>query len=147
MPAPLLRPCAAPGGCPELVPPGTPYCLEHQSYARVREQERGSPTRRGYGVRWRAFRIWVRNRMIALGIVPVCGATLPGGPVTQDSLCQQQRRLVGQNSDGSELHLDHEPSLRFEERGDARAVCDPLRVQWLCRECHARKTQREQARP
>lgn len=143
MPAALLRPCAF-HGCPALVPSG--YCLEHEGESHRTDVRRGTATQRGYGVRWRAFRIWVRNRMIALHILPVCGATLPGGPQTTDSLCRAEGRLVGQNADGSDLSLDHEPPLQPHERHDTRAVCDPRRVQFLCRECHARKTARQQTR-
>ncbi len=126
----------------ELVPSG--YCSVHQSFARTQERARGTATARGYGVRWRTFRVWLRNRMIAWHIVPVCGATLPGGPVTTDSQCQAEGRLVDANPDGSDLHYDHEPPLQAHERSDVRAVCDPLRIQLLCEACHNRKTQRDQ---
>lgn len=143
MPSALLRACAYPGGCPNLVVSG--YCPEHEPIARAVDARRGSAASRGYDRQWQAFRIFVRNRMIALHILPVCGAALPGGPVTTDSACQAAGLLVGANPDGTELSLDHEPPLRAEERLNPRAVCDLLRVQWLCRACHARKTLREQA--
>lgn len=142
MPAALLRPCAYPGGCLTLVPSG--FCAEHQDYRREKDARRGSATVRGYGVAWRAFRTWVRNRMIALHIVPVCGATMPGGPVTSDSQCRAQGLLVGSNPDGSDLHFDHEPPLQPHERSEQRAICNPLRIQLLCEACHNRKTQRDQ---
>lgn len=143
MPSAFLRPCAGPR-CSALVPSG--YCSECQPSSRQYERERGTSTQRGYGVRWRAFRVWLRGQMIAKHIVPVCGATLPGGPVTSDSQCRQAGLLVGTNPDGSDLHFDHEPPLQPHERADARAVCDPRRVQLLCAECHNRKTQRDQQR-
>ena len=142
MPAAFLRPCAFPGGCSELVSSG--YCAGHQSYGRATEARRGTATQRGYGVRWRTFRVWLRNRMIAWHIVPVCGATLPGGPVTTDSECKARGLLVGANPDGSDLHFDHEPPLQPHEQSDPRAICNPLRIQLLCAACHSRKTQRDQ---
>ena len=42
------------------------------------------------------------------------------------------------------LHLDHDPPLRPEERSHRATVEDPMRVGFLCRHCHAKKTQREQ---
>lgn len=125
-----------------LVPSG--YCSEHQSFGQTQERARGTATQRGYGAEWRAFRTWLRHRMRALHIVPVCGATLPGGPVTSDSLCRAQGLLVGSNPAGSDLHFDHEPPLQAHERTEQRAICNPLRIQLLCEACHNRKTQRDQ---
>jgi len=86
-------------------------------------------------VDWRAFKVWFINRLIVRHITPVCGAHLPGGPKTTDSRCHAAGLLNGDN-----LHLDHEPPLRPEERVDRRAVCDPMRVQLLCQSCHAAKS-------
>jgi hypothetical protein len=129
----LLKPCAHPGGCPELVESGC--CPAHQ---RAREARRGSAHSRGYTAAWRAFRGRVTERMVALDIVPVCGARLPGAPTTGDSRCQAAGLLNPRH-----LHLDHTPPLLDIERADERAVCDPMRVQWLCEACHNAKSQRE----
>jgi len=72
--------------------------------------------------------------MIRLGIVPACGAALPGGPVLA-SACTQDGRLSWER-----LHLHHEPPLTGAERQDPRAICDPVRVVWLCERCHSRRT-------
>lgn len=86
----------------------------------------------------------MKRQMIAQGIAPICGATLPGGPVTSDSRCRAQGLRVDASLDGSGLHLDHEPPLRLDERSQQRAVCDPRRVQFLCADCHRSKTRRQQ---
>lgn len=135
MPAALLRACSEPGGCPELVESGR--CPKHQ---RQTEQRRGTATSRGYDSYWsKVFRPRFMRLLIAAGVAPVCGAALPGGPAMTASTCKAQGLLNDRH-----LHLDHDPPLRPEERGDRRAVCDPLRVGFLCRADHARKTQREQ---
>lgn len=79
-------------------------------------------------------------RLIQAGIAPSCGASLPGGPAAPYSLC-----LLAGRINGTDLHLDHTPPLRDEERSDWRRVCDPLRVVFYCSTCHNRKTQREQS--
>lgn len=132
MPSALLRSCAS-IGCPTLVVSGR--CAIH---ARATEQRRGSAAARGYDAGWRAFRIWFRHRLIAAHVVPVCGATLPGGPSMRDSQC----RAAGRLNDGR-LQLDHDPPLTEGERHDARAVCDIRRVGFLCHTCHSAKTLRE----
>ena len=137
MPTALLRPCATPG-CPELTTGGP--CPTH---ARQREQHRGSAASRGYDHGWLRFRRWVRHRMIHLGIAPVCGSSLPGGPTMAHSACRADGRLTFQSADGTDLHLDHDPPLRGEERKDPRAVCNPTRVTFLCRACHSAKTLKE----
>lgn len=131
MPATLQRPCVE---CGTLTV--STRCPHH---ARVREQARGSASSRGYDAQWRRFRLWFRHQLIRRNIAPVCGAILPGGPVTTDSQCRADGR-----STWDDLHLDHEPPLRDEERHNVRAVCNPVRVQFLCRRCHAAKTQRQE---
>ena len=133
MPSALLRPCANPGGCHELVESGR--CKAH---ATEQDAARGSSAERGYDGYWRRFIIWFRHQLIAKGIVPVCGAALSGGPSMADSQCRAQGLL-----NDHDLHLDHDPPLRPDERQDRRAVCNPLRVGFLCASCHARKTLRE----
>jgi hypothetical protein len=81
--------------------------------------------------------------LVDAGIPPVCGAALPGGPVTEDSRCKQAGLLTFQNTDGSDLHLDHEPPLQPRERHDPAAVMNPMRLQLLCKRDHSAKTSRE----
>ena len=134
MNTPFLKPCPGGGGtCPDLTTGGP--CPAH---ARQREQSRGSATTRGYGVRWRAFRAWFIRKLITFGILPACGARWPGLPLTGDSRCAEEGRIVT-----DDLHLDHEPPLTEAEREDVRAVCDKDRVQLLCASCHSAKTLRE----
>jgi hypothetical protein len=78
--------------------------------------------------------------LVEAGVAPVCGAVLPGGPVTTDSRCQALGWTIFSSEDGSSLHLDHEPALTAEERRQPEIVCDPLRIQLLCKIDHAVKT-------
>ena len=132
MPMAPLRPCA--GGCGAKVKAGR--C---SSCARATEQRRGSASARGYTSAWHRFCLWVQGQMVLLGILPVCGAILPGGPVTTDSQCKAAGLLTFRSADGSALHHDHEPPLTEAERRDASKVCDPMRLQLLCASCHAAK--------
>lgn len=139
MPAAPARPCA--GSCGQVGIWSGPRC---PACAQARDRQRGTSTQRGYDSRnWGHFRRQFLAMLVAAGIPPVCGATLPGGPVTQDSACKAAGLQVFDNDDGTGLHLDHEPPLTEAERLDPAAVCDPLRIQCLCRADHARKTRRE----
>ena len=111
---------------------------------RTSERYRGTATSRGYGTAWRVFCRTFTVNLIGLGIAPECGATLPGGPVTADSRCKAERRHTTVSHDGSDLHRDHEPPLQDHERQNQAVVCDPLRIQLLCKACHSAKTAREQ---
>ena len=137
MPTAALRPCA--GGCGARVPSGRCAACA----ARV-EQRRGSAHARGYTHAWALFRPQFIAALVYSGVVPTCGASLPTGPHSSDSRCLTQGLHVFANEDGSDLHLDHEPPLAEAERSDISIVCDPQRIQLLCRTCHAAKTRREQ---
>lgn len=108
-----------------------------------KEHRRGTSTARGYGQDWVRFRPQFLHALTRAGIVPVCGAALPQGPHTQDSECARLGLLTFASTDGSSLHLDHEPPLEDHERQDLRAVCNPARIQLLCQACHARKADRQ----
>lgn len=132
MPDAALRPCS--GGCHALVKKGR--C---QDCSRKTEQVRGSAWQRGYRTNWNRFRTVTFPAMLAdIGLLPTCGAALPDGPQTKDSQCKAQGYF---NAD--RLQLDHEPPLRPEERDEDAKVCDPKRVQYLCYDCHRRKTKRQ----
>src|SRR3990167_7821975 len=119
MPSALLRTCSAAPGCPNLTKGGP--CPEH---ARAQEQQRGSAAKRGYGRPWARFRQRFIGMLIAAGLVPACGVSLPTGPNTRAfSRCVEEGRLTV-----ADLHLDHEPPLADEERQDAHAVQDIRRV-------------------
>jgi hypothetical protein len=136
MPNAPLRPCT--GGCGARVQKGKcPAC------ARQVERRRGSAHQRGYTKDWEQFKAYFLSLVVQAGIVPCCGAALPNGPHTQDSQCQQQGLLTMVSRNGHALHLDHTPPLQDWERSDPRRVCDQNRVQLLCFDCHARKTERE----
>jgi hypothetical protein len=82
----------------------------------------------------------VAKRLLTLGQPVACGASLPNGPLMVDSACARAGLLVT-----TRLHLDHEPPLRPDERDDPHAICDPLRVGFLCHSCHSRKSLRQRA--
>jgi len=91
MPQAPRRPCAQPG-CPALVGRGERYCQAHQAaQRRAYDDKRGSAASRGYGARWRRYRLMCLRRhplCQAPGctrpaecvdhIVPVSGADDPG---------------------------------------------------------------------
>jgi hypothetical protein len=106
-----------------------------------REPYRGTAHARGYTFGWRKFCAWLYRELIRLDILPICGAVLPGGPITNDSRCRAAGLQTGLGD--SRLHWDHEPPLNAEERRHPKAVCDPTRVQLLCEHCHNAKTGRE----
>jgi hypothetical protein len=109
----------------------------------AREQTRGSAAARGYDRQWRALARRFRGMLIAAGIAPVCGARLPGAPVTQDSQCQAEGRLVDDAAHrrwhGTGLHTDHIVS----HRGNEQLRMDVHNLQLLCKPEHDEKTLRE----
>lgn len=78
--------------------------------------------------------------LAAAGIPSICGAALPGGPTMAASQCRAAGLV-----NGWDLQLDHDPPLEDHERQSVAAVCNPRRVGWLCRRCHAAKTASEVA--
>ena len=112
-PSALMRTCRAPG-CPALVAHGR--CPTH---ARQAERRRGSASSRGYDHRWRQVRERFFQRLIALGIAPVCGARLPGAPMTTDSWCLAEGVL-----NAAHRHVDH--IVRHAGQDDPR-FWNPLR--------------------
>lgn len=133
IPVAAQRLCA--GGCGALVARGR--CA---GCARTIEQQRGSSSARGYGATWRRFRTRYVAMLVHQGIIPACGASLPGGP-QQPTECQAAGLLTVSN-----LHLDHEPPLTDAERTNPRVVCDPLRVHLLCQREHNQKTRLAETR-
>lgn len=132
-----LRPCTAPH-CRTLTSAGR--CPTH---ARHHDPHRATAAL-GYTARdWQPFRRYFLARLVAAGILPVCGAALEFGPRTTDSACRQEGLVNFTSHDGTSLHLDHEPPLRDDERGSVRAICDETRIQLLCTTCHQAKTMRE----
>jgi hypothetical protein len=117
-----------------------------QTCARHQEQRRGTAHARGYTYRqWQPFRRKFIASLVYEGILPVCGAALPMGPVNRDSRCRDHGIDTFTSADGSSLHLDHEPPLQAWERSDPSRVCDPTRIVLKCQACHQRKTAREAA--
>ena len=121
----MLRGCAFPG-CPELVERGC--CLAH---TRPVEDHRRSSAERGYTSTWRAFRLRFARMLIAAEVAPSCGAALPGGPAPTESRCRAEGVI-----NNRDLHLHHSPPLTAAEREDRRAIENPMRVIFLCGQCH-----------
>jgi 5-methylcytosine-specific restriction protein A len=130
MPSAMLRPCAEPG-CAELV--AATRCAQH---ARAQDGRRGSPQARGYDNAWKRLVQLFKARLVHREIAPVCGARLPGAPVTADSRCAADGRL-----NATRLHVDH----IVPHKGDRQRFRDLLNLQLLCVSCHSAKTAREGA--
>ena len=132
------RPCPSPG-CAARVPRG--YCSVHRKQL---DRGRLTSTARGYDVAWARFRKRFITELVAAGLLPVCGASLPDGPQGDASECRRLGVLTFASADGSSLHLDHAPELTDAERnaatrGDRDAFDHLLRVRLLCAECHRRR--------
>src|SRR5262249_11571900 len=96
----------------------------------------GSSTSRGYGTKWQSFRTWYLREMQRLDVsrAGLCGARLPGAPLTDDSVCAREGRIEpGIVVDhGDPVTGPHDPTF-FE----------PKALQLLCHRCHNAKRQRE----
>lgn len=108
-----------------------------EACARTVEQTRGTRTARGYGSTWTRWRLHYLAALVAQGIPPICGATLPEGPQTTHSQCKAAGLWTGSSSQREGLHLNHEPPLRDDERAFPHLVCDARRIELLCATCHA----------
>lgn len=151
MPDAPMRPCA--GSCGRLVKAGRcPACSTRNN--RQRREGRGFDYSQPW---WRNWRVNVFiPKMTSLGIPPVCGATLPGGPSNHVSQCAnaqegERREWTGASADGSSLHFHHEPELTDAElvaikAGNRAIAADETRIVLACRECHSAETMRGRKR-
>lgn len=93
--------------------------------------------------RWRQLRERFRALLIAAGVAPVCGARLPGAPVTTDSTCLAEGRLLGDDAHkaltGHRLNVDH----IVPHDGDEEKFLNVLNLGLLCDRDHNTKSQRE----
>jgi len=130
VPDAALRPCA--GNCGAKVKRGRCSACT----TRV-EQRRGSAWQRGYDRDWNHFRNVTFPALLAeVGLIPMCGVALPGGPALRESLCKQAGFYVS----GPGLQLHHDPPLQDWEQEHPEIVCQPLRCGFLCRACHTNAT-------
>lgn len=130
-----LTTCATPG-CHVLVASG--HCPAH---TKARDRFRRDRRTINYAATWwLIFRDQFRQQLLALDILPVCGATLPGGPSAHMSACKAEKRQTLRSADRTDLHFHHEPELTPEEAMDRQKVCDPMRIVLLCRSCHSQAT-------
>jgi 5-methylcytosine-specific restriction protein A len=104
MPLAAPRPCAH-AGCSALVPHGRARCQAHE---RERERRRGSAAQRGYGARWRAYRL----RFLAAA--PLC------------QICARAGRTEAATV------VDHVTP----HKGDEALFWDPKNHRPLCKRCH-----------
>jgi 5-methylcytosine-specific restriction endonuclease McrA len=140
----MSRVCRLPG-CPSpAVRNGR--CLPHQQQA---NQARAAGRVFAYSTAWwHHFRLQFVAALIRAGLVPVCGAALPGGPDTAAfSQCRRDGVFTFRSADGSDLHVDHTPPLTTREHTDRAAITNLFRCCLLCQACHSAKTAREQAEP
>lgn len=130
MPDAPLRPCN--GRCGRLV--RARYCdaCASRSHA-TRRQSRNLTYAESW---WRRWRIWFIQQLVAQDIVPVCGARLPRVAPAFRTPCQDQGLETWLSSDGSSVHLHHEPELTEAEQTNRQAVCDERRIVLACDRCH-----------
>ena len=109
MPMKLLK-CCLKQGCPELVEKG--YCEQHTKEAYSYDLYRGTPTERGYGVRWRKARlVYLRHHVLCVH-------------------CEKEGRVVGATV------VDHiQP-----HKGDKELMWNQDNWQSLCKSHHDSKT-------
>jgi len=116
MPTRALSPCLQPG-CPVLCHGG--YCDAHRRQRQQRiDHSRGTSAQRGYGYRWQ------QARRAFLAEHPLCVECEKDGKVSPAT------------------EVDHIQA----HNGDDRLFWDRSNWQGLCKECHSRKTAREDGR-
>lgn len=107
-----------------------------QAHTRARDRRRGTAAERGYDARWSRHVKAFIAALVDAGIPPVCGARLPGAPVTDDSLCAAEGLLVFEGLDCDHIEPHHGQ--------DDPKFWDMLNLQLLDhRRCHPRKTVRK----
>ena len=115
MPRRPPKPCVI-SGCPALVEIGTSFCPEHKYLAqKATDKRRGSSAQRGYGNRWRRYRLGYLARN------PLCVE------------CRKQKRVEAATV------VDH---IR-PHKGNMKLFWDMKNHQGLCASCHSRKTATE----
>lgn len=118
MPIAAPTPCRHPG-CNVLVRDGSGYCATHlAARRRIADENRGSASKRHYG------RAWQRAREGFLRAHPLC----------QCDECDEGRKRLRPS-----VVVDH----RIPHRGDMSLFWDSSNWQALAKECHDRKTARE----
>ena len=115
MPKRPLKPCSYPG-CPALVADGS-RCEKHRKQETQRyDQQRGTASSRGYGVRWQRYRIWFLRQN------PLCVECLKDDRLKPSTDVDHIQAVSGPNDP---------------------LFWDPINHQALCHECHSRKTAKE----
>lgn len=115
MPRRASKPCGQPG-CPKLVESG--YCDKHRNAREKRDRERrGTAASRGYGYRWQKARL----------------AYLKRHPLCECPQCKAEELLRPATV------VDH----IVPHKGDMKVFWDSSNWQAMCKECHDRKTAKE----
>jgi 5-methylcytosine-specific restriction protein A len=123
----LLKACPVPG-CPQLTSGGR--CEQHR---RGLEQQRRATGRLIDVMRaaWERTKERFRLALMHADVPLVCGARLPGAPLTGHSRCAAAGLLTA-----VDLQVDH---IR-PHRENRVAFLDLLNLQYLCASCHSVKT-------
>ena len=118
MPKKSKRPCSYPN-CPELIESGQIYCEQHKKkYDKHYDNKRGTATERGYNSRWR------KAREMFLAEHPLCEECSKIGIVREAKV------------------VDHV----IAHKGNYKLFWNKNNWQSLCKECHDRKTAKEDGR-
>ena len=119
MPKRAARPCRYPG-CARVVLEGVPYCEEHARVIARRHDtdNRPSPSKRGYGRRWR------RLRSMYLSQQPLCEDPF-GVHGDEPPVATEVDHIVPRSAGGTDAWEN---------------------LQALCKSCHSRKTASEDGR-
>lgn len=118
MPNRAMRICKYPG-CSELV--GSGYCVKHQAIkeqqAKKFDKERGTSSERGYGSKWRKYRLqFLREH-----------------PICECNECKKLNRIL------LATVVDH----IIPHKGDCKLFWDSNNHQAMAKRCHDRKTAKE----
>lgn len=134
-----LQPACPAYGCPHTAR----TCPDHGRRAATRayDEHRGSAHSRGYGAQWRRYTLSYRQRLVALGIPPVCGARLPEAPVTTDSRCAQEGKVTSGHVVDHIMPVSGPHDPRFYDPANHQLLCDGRGCG-----CHDAKRQRERRR-
>jgi len=140
MPAALLKGCSEPG-CHELVERGRcANCSRSHERQRVVNRKATNGSCDYNSARWRQLRELFRRRLWGAGILPACGARLPGAPVPSESTCEPETMDDATHVQrfGERLHVHH----ILDHDGDEHLFTDFNNMSLLCRPDHSRETMR-----
>ena len=145
MPSLPRRPCAYPGGCPNLAGEGSNKCAAHRRALNAEQDgRRSNPTVRGYGAEHKRMRLlcFARDawRCVDCGWEPAIVSDFRhfnlGLPPAFEVLAELKRAF---RNGARHLHADHQ--IPIAENPELRLHLDNLKTR--CNSCHNSKTMRE----